>query len=274
MAYVVPTSRADGYTVDAAEWNKNTVDNPIAIKAQVDGFVVEQTTTVTGGQDNFAPSAGTIVNIRCTGAAPNFTGFSGGSAGRVLRLYCLGTTLKVTDQATSTAANQIICESTQGQIVGVGGVIVLAYDDTTDRWRVVSVEPGTPITFTPTWTGSVSNPVINNGTLTGKYTQRGKLCRCVIRCLAGGSTTFGSGTYFWALPLTAADADAVRLQGELLDDGTAFWAAWSRAANGGTTTTKIAVATTGSTSTSTSDSVPMTWASGDQLVLGGEYEVA
>lgn len=32
MAYVAPTTRADGYTVDAAEWNKNTVDNPIALR--------------------------------------------------------------------------------------------------------------------------------------------------------------------------------------------------------------------------------------------------
>lgn len=32
MAYVTPTTRADGYVVDAAEWNKNTVDNPIALR--------------------------------------------------------------------------------------------------------------------------------------------------------------------------------------------------------------------------------------------------
>lgn len=33
MAFVNPTTRADGYVVDAAEWNKNTVDNPIALRA-------------------------------------------------------------------------------------------------------------------------------------------------------------------------------------------------------------------------------------------------
>ncbi len=38
MAYVVPTTRADGYVVDAAEWNKNTVDNPIALKALIDAI--------------------------------------------------------------------------------------------------------------------------------------------------------------------------------------------------------------------------------------------
>lgn len=38
MAYVAPTSRSDGYVVDAAEWNKNTVDNPIALKALLDAI--------------------------------------------------------------------------------------------------------------------------------------------------------------------------------------------------------------------------------------------
>jgi len=33
MAYVAPTSRSDGYVVNASEWNKNTVDNPIALRA-------------------------------------------------------------------------------------------------------------------------------------------------------------------------------------------------------------------------------------------------
>lgn len=32
MAYVAPTTRANGYVVDASEWNKNTVDNPIALR--------------------------------------------------------------------------------------------------------------------------------------------------------------------------------------------------------------------------------------------------
>lgn len=32
MAYVTPTTRADGYVVDAAEYNKNTVDNVIALR--------------------------------------------------------------------------------------------------------------------------------------------------------------------------------------------------------------------------------------------------
>lgn len=39
MAYVTPTSKTTGDLIAATDWNQNTVDNPIAIKAQVDAIV-------------------------------------------------------------------------------------------------------------------------------------------------------------------------------------------------------------------------------------------
>jgi hypothetical protein len=57
MAYVTPTTRADGYVVDAAEWNKNTVDNPIAIKT---GTVTLDLVTSAGLVDLSGASAGQI----------------------------------------------------------------------------------------------------------------------------------------------------------------------------------------------------------------------
>jgi hypothetical protein len=38
MAYVTPTSKTTGDLIAATDWNQNTVDNPIAIKAQVDAL--------------------------------------------------------------------------------------------------------------------------------------------------------------------------------------------------------------------------------------------
>lgn len=59
-------------------------------------------------------------------------------------------------------------------------------------------------TFTPTWTGSVTNPVIGNGTLGGRYSKIGRTA--FVRCwlYTGSTTTYGSGTYSFATPLTAA----------------------------------------------------------------------
>jgi len=236
---------------------------------------VEQTTTATGGQDNFDLD-GSCTLLRCTGAAPNFTGFTvataAPSAGDMVIVQCLGTTVKVTDQATSTAANQIVCDSTQGQIVGVNGTILLVYDGTTTRWRASVLEQGAPITYTPTWTAAAVNPAIGNGTLTGRYVQRGKTCWVELNLVAGGTTTFGTGVYSWALPLTAASADKIHLSGEILDSGTAFWMAFSRG-SGGTTGT-VTVGSAGSTTASSDPTVPMTWATNDYLRLGGEYEIA
>jgi hypothetical protein len=181
MSYVAPTSRADGYTVTASEWNQNAVDNPIALKALIDTNTasisalqgVEQTYASTGAQNDVAPSAGAIVSILCTGAAPVITGFSGGTASRKLLLYCKGTTLKVSDQTGSTAANQIICESAAGQIVGTGGVILLVYDSVASRWRASVVCLGTPISWTPAFESSAGGAATYT-TQTGRYQQRGR----------------------------------------------------------------------------------------------------
>lgn len=321
MAYVTPTTRADGYVVDASEWNKNTVDNPIAVRTggiaiasqaandliyassatqlarlgagtagqflQTNGsgsapsfesVLAEQTTTSTGAQNDFDLTKRRSI-LRCTGAAPSFSGFTvaGGApvAGDLVIIQCLGTTAKITNQDTnSTEANRIICDSTQGQIVGVNGAILLVYDGTTSRWRAVLLEAGAPVAYTPTWTAASVNPAIGNGTLTGKYVQRGKMCWFNLRMVPGGTTTFGTGVYSWSLPLTAADADAIRAQGEIVDTGTAFWSTWARQSGPGSTTTSIVLGSSGSTTSNVQPASPMTWVSTDQLVLAGEYEVA
>lgn len=78
MAYVTPTTRADGYVVEAAEWNKNTVDNPIALRtgalaiaSQATGDVITastatQLTLVSPG------TAGHALISNGAGVAPSF----------------------------------------------------------------------------------------------------------------------------------------------------------------------------------------------------------
>lgn len=104
---------------------------------------IVQTTTATGTQADFALSSGTFVHLRCTGAAPSFSGFAGGSSGRTVLIECLGTTVTVTDQDSgSSAANQVICPTTAGIVVGLGGWILLAYDPTTTKWRANQLGTG------------------------------------------------------------------------------------------------------------------------------------
>lgn len=63
---------------------------------------------------------------------------------------------------------------------------------------------GAPVTYTPVWTGSTTNPVIGNGSITGSYIRYGKMCYVKIKILAGSTTTYGSGIYYVTLPFNFA----------------------------------------------------------------------
>lgn len=60
---------------------------------------------------------------------------------------------------------------------------------------------GTWQSYTPVWTAATTNPVLNNGTLTGKYCQIGKLVFVKFRLVIGSTTTLGSGDWSISLPL-------------------------------------------------------------------------
>jgi hypothetical protein len=59
---------------------------------------------------------------------------------------------------------------------------------------------------TPTWTASTTNPVIGNGTLNGRYLKVGRTVHRAIDLLTGSTTTYGSGTYAFSMPVAAASA--------------------------------------------------------------------
>jgi hypothetical protein len=114
--------------------------------------LTEQTTTATGTQHNFDLNSRNIF-LRCTGAAPAFSGFTvmgaPPTAGDMVTIECWGTTAKCTYlDGGSSAANQILCPAVGGQIVGVFGRMQLIYDGTSAKWREAVIEPGAWITPT------------------------------------------------------------------------------------------------------------------------------
>lgn len=56
------------------------------------------------------------------------------------------------------------------------------------------------VAYTPAWTAATTNPVIGNGTLTGKYVKLGSLVYYKYLLVAGSTTTYGSGNYRFSLP--------------------------------------------------------------------------
>jgi hypothetical protein len=55
--------------------------------------------------------------------------------------------------------------------------------------------------YTPTWTSNGTAPALGNGTLTGAYRQIGKTVDFRMKLVMGSTTTFGTGAYFFALPV-------------------------------------------------------------------------
>jgi hypothetical protein len=119
-----------------------------------------------------------------------------------------------------------------------------------------------------TWTAGVTNPVLNNGTLTGAYDLVGGLCTYSVSFTAGSTTTFGTGDWSFSAPFAATAASVGSVW--VLDSGTAYYIGTCVIGNGNSTIQCYAnAAASGYRST-----VPMTWATGDQLQLTITYPVS
>lgn len=62
---------------------------------------------------------------------------------------------------------------------------------------------GVWITYTPAWTSSGTTPVLNNGTIAGRFTQMGKTVHFGAHIITGTTTTYGTGVFRISLPVTA-----------------------------------------------------------------------
>lgn len=124
--------------------------------------------------------------------------------------------------------------------------------------------------YVPTWTAVTTNPVIGNGTLTGRYKVNGKTVSVQISMTAGTTTTFGSGAWIFALP-TGTAVHQVAFAA-LVNDSSASvrWGGTGWVQTGAATVTRTIV-TDGSTGIASS--TPMAWDVGDTLVLTGQYEL-
>lgn len=122
---------------------------------------------ITADQNNYNPSGlsgATVVRLN-TDAARNITGLSGGSDGREIRIYNVGSfniTLK-DESASSTAANRFALQADIVIAPDVG--VILQYDSTSSRWRA---QGGTSLdSLTNNGSDIASAATINLTTATG-----------------------------------------------------------------------------------------------------------
>lgn len=124
--------------------------------------------------------------------------------------------------------------------------------------------------YTPTWTGSVTNPAIGNGTITGRYRRHGKTVTATINITTGSTTTYGSGFWSFTLPVTADTTVSPIGSAQMLDasTGTVYTGHVIH------TTSTTMVVYSHNTTAAVGQATPQTWAVNDTLRLTLTYEAA
>lgn len=118
-------------------------------------------------------------------------------------------------------------------------------------------------TYTPAWTGSVTNPAIGNGTRSGKYIEIGDLVIGAFTITAGSTTTYGSGSYSISLPVTASVTWPGMIQ-VFARDASAGGAIYGGVGFVATTTTALLL-TQATPAVNWTTTVPITFATSDVL---------
>lgn len=123
------------------------------------------------------------------------------------------------------------------------------------------------LSYVPTWASSGTQPVLGNGTLIGKYVVKAGLCFVSISLNLGSTTTYGTGTYSFTLPITpkVTSYGAARM----LSSGTAWFLGTATASTGA----QAVDVTTDNAGNQISPTIPFTWKSGDTLSLSVVYPV-
>lgn len=129
--------------------------------------------------------------------------------------------------------------------------------------------------YTPIWTGAVTNPVLGDGTLVGAYKQVGKIVFVRVKLSAGSTTTFGTGAWYFTLPVVAKTTEGVQLVCSMRG-GTMLSPNWYVGiVNGayGEFTDKSAIITSASPAVAVSAGDPFIWSQGHTLQFNGSYEI-
>jgi len=133
--------------------------------------------------------------------------------------------------------------------------------------------------FTPTWTGTSTNPVLGNGQLLGQYTQVNKLVYARYTLIVGSTTTFGTGDYRFTYPVAAksiANFGAILSAGFLFDSNVAQMYSMTASSVSGSGTVFRLLSFPNSTQNLSvfGPTTPITLATNDELFFTICYEAA
>lgn len=176
-------------------------------------------------------------------------------------------------RATTTGVrDSLLPAPVRGQVITVGTSAAntqVQVHDGTSWYNVWTAEDWTA--YTPTWGSTGTAPTIGNGAITGRYKVVNGVCHFSLKLVVGGTSTVGTGSYTFTLPIaSAAAATDTMVHADFFDAS----AARHYPGNGSVTTGSGSVARTYLEGNvvlgATTPAVP---ASADQVVISGTYEV-
>ncbi len=147
------------------------------------------------------------------------------------------------------------------------GLSVLHLNNLTDV-----IENSAWTSYNTAWTGTSSNPAIGDGTIVSRYRESGKTVHFYISLIAGASTTYGTGSYQFTLPITPKQTGNTNqpVYGGAFDtSANTYYPLWGRVDN---TTTILRLGA--SAANPLSPTIPITFAQGDIISISGTYEAA
>lgn len=130
-----------------------------------------------------------------------------------------------------------------------------------------------PVEFIPIWSSTGTQPVINNGSIYGRYALLGRLVHLYVELTMGSTTTYGTGTYRFSLPI-ASDGRLWCLPGLSHDVSvaTAYEDLTGVITGAASTLVELRTLTTvGASLTAVTNGTPITFATGDKLIVNGVY---
>lgn len=124
---------------------------------------------------------------------------------------------------------------------------------------------------TITWKGDSVDPAIGNGTLTANYQRQGNQVTINIDLTAGTTTTFGTGQWYFTLPFPMVGNNAAQGSVRFLDSSAStFFTAISLIDVASPTKLRVLA---NNTSADVGPTVPITWATSDQLHISLTYPI-
>lgn len=126
-----------------------------------------------------------------------------------------------------------------------------------------------------TWSPSLSNMTLGNGTVTAKYQQFGKIIHFSFTFVLGSTSAMGTSPTF-TLPANAASTVSRGFHAYILDAGVSRYGCFADLAGTNNTIALLVATASGSfvAQGTITSGVPMTWGTSDELHCDGVFEGA